>query len=331
LYTILEVFAKVKKCIQMCIQILKSEINKVRGNNSKARLNDLAGKHATLSILSRANTRECTKSDHTTRTEARVRLGMATVPLPDMPLTCVCNKNLDPKAQENAEIEPAQLHYHFLECIKTRRTAATRAHDYVVICLARWGRKVGWYVHIEHRIPYDAVKKCWPDRKIPDLFFIIPQASGSRHVYSDVSLHFSGCPTYFKDCAKSPAKVLDNVNAKATKKFKKYRYLVDKKNHASFIGASASRWGTMSNDLVKLARLMAKSAYINKCLPGKEEAITQIILTDIAVAIQKGNAGMIAEGVARSRNNITAPPYFLFSSDPQASTVISQAKGKDSA
>jgi hypothetical protein len=87
----------------------------------------------------------------------------------------------------------------------------------------------------------------------------------------------------------------------------------------------------MSNDLVKLARLMAKSAYINKCLPGKEEAITQIILTDIAVAIQKGNAGMIAEGVARSRNNITAPIYFLFSSDPQASTVISQAKGKDSA
>jgi hypothetical protein len=34
LYTILEVFAEAKKCIQMCIQILESEINKVRGNNS---------------------------------------------------------------------------------------------------------------------------------------------------------------------------------------------------------------------------------------------------------------------------------------------------------
>jgi hypothetical protein len=205
----------------------------------KARINELQNFGTGFAICSDASTPRSTMSDITFKITGRIRLGLSPLPHDQSPVICPCGDSLDPALNHNED--PAMLGCHPMWGAKFKRSAATRAHDFIVAVLAQWARASGIMVHIEHRPPWDKVKKEWPDRKRPDLLFIFPSHPNDHItlIYSDVTLSYLGSPCYREAVARNPQNAMGKINTRGQAKRKKYEYLYKNRPYASFLAAAA--------------------------------------------------------------------------------------------
>jgi hypothetical protein len=192
-------------------------------------------------------------------------------------------------------------------CEKFKRSAATRAHDFVVAVIAKWARLAGIMVHIEVRPLFDQIKKIWPNRLRPDILLVFPTHPEITLLYSDVTLSFLGSPCYRKAAARNSKNAVSQINSRGNAKRKKYNYLCKDRHYASFLAAAASRAGVLGDDICNLITKIADFATANSGNTLSSIEIAKTIRQDVTVAIQSGNTSFIRESIARGARMTFVP------------------------
>jgi len=243
---------------------------------SAARLN---GARAPKSAdwLKATPSRDTVLADNQFGTAFRFRFGLSPLPADQMPAACkFCDADL--------QAEP----WHHLNCQHLIGTLATQRHNAVLHILARWIKNIGGFA------PTVEPSKIGSDRKErtrPDLDAVI---AGLRFI-SDVSIVNPLAATHLS----SAQSMMGAAEKRAKSKAEKF---ADLNRFGKFFPMVVETTGGMHKDFAVAIKEIIRASRNAGLWAGRD--VVHGIRASVAVAVQKGNASMVATGLHASRRRV---------------------------
>ena len=218
-------------------------------------------------------TRSLRMSDSEYRAAARLRLGL---PLSDnMPAKCACGFAL------NGSVA------HLTSCVIFHGSYVTKRHDEVVNCLGRGIRRLGGFAHVEPRhLRFDR------DNRRPDIDVFI----GDQRFLVDGSVR--------RPTSSEPLRA--TIEA-ATQKGEYYKAQAEAAR-ATFVPFIIETFGAWGDRALKFVKDLRKAVLPGSSFDARE--FYYLLCSEIAVAVQRGNARTIAYALqaARARDSSDIAP-----------------------
>jgi hypothetical protein len=241
------------------------------GMASRARLLSCKGKNAGAWLLAIPMDQSSVLPNAAYRTAFRLRLGLP--PVDVMPVRCHCGYDL------------SRDHYHHLSCNREKATTVNHRHDLIVDAIFFWSRRAG---SVALKEPEDLDHR---DERRADL--LITMSCGE--ILTDVVVRHPNAPSLVSRAAQAPlAAALD------AEQYKRARYGdMAESMGAAFSAFAVETYGAFGPQAAELVERIAAYARISDCWPSK--SVLTGLTNAVAMAIQKGNARVLATGIKRSR------------------------------
>ena len=248
---------------------------------TRARMLSSAGYGAGAWLTAVPTETALTMSDESYQLAWRLRLGIP--PYDDLPERCG-SKDCLASLRTDA--------YHYLSCVYVRRTAVTTRHDHLVRLFASMAREAGAFAIVEPS--FDGAR---PDGEICWATW------STRRDLVDVSVIHPTAASYVRAAQTQ----LGAAKVRETQKKTRYADLAES-SHCNLVPLVFETYGALSQCCQDFVAQL-NTAFLSA--PGAEDLRDQrsVILQRLSVALQSGNARVLAEG--RQRSLAAHPPRML--------------------
>jgi hypothetical protein len=218
---------------------------------------------------------------------ARHLLGLD--PLDRMPTACACASNTARDHGADLSKNP----WHYFDCSQLRRRSINTRHDSIAHVVARWANRAGLVSVLEpyYLFQHQGLKRC-----------DVQLVGHGSNIIMDVTVVDPTSPTHVSSSSKSTLHT-----AMKTEQRKIVKYGEDAKRHGltlyPFAVETYGGWGPSANKLLQHIHAMAASIPEHtRCWSSKE--IRSGLAEAVSVAVQRGNAMVIQQGIARTTPSV---------------------------